>query len=398
MKRTYPLVVCALLASACDDYEQPYGEDELAADSEDAGETEDELPEDAQVIDPMDPIFDPDDTQFLDPTGVQAAASTDPMLSWVLYSEPGTAHLVQVDAATGTATTARTWSFSTHWLPVGIAGNKLLWQRTDTGEISLWTINATGGYAGHQIITPPAGYTARGITLDQEGQCPVADEEDRTYTVLFQRYGSSPWFTPSPALWHLDANGAVTSTETLPTSYPWSYLRDFRYTADGHAALLYRPVFTLLGSGDSALDWYGRDANGDLERLRTDTYSATQGNIGCTAHQPGVQCFFDTNDEIPGAGHELTSMLTTRTAGGNNLPASYLLWTRTDGTAKSYRVGLYGAKLLAPEAPIVTSHAGTSAVSFTGDAPEFCPIPQNPEPPPELPGDPVIDPPGCPEC
>ncbi|MEM6989644.1 MAG: hypothetical protein AAF721_04080, partial [Myxococcota bacterium] len=142
----------------------------------------------------------------------------------------------------------------------------------------------------------------------------------------------------------------------------------------------------------------GRDANGDLELLRTDTYSATQGNVGCTAHQPGVQCFFDTNDEIPGAGHELTSMVTTRTAGSNNLPASYLLWTRTDGTAKSYRLSLYGAKLLAPEAPIVTPHSGSSAVSFTGDAPEFCPVPQNPEQPPEFPSAPAIDPPDCPFC
>lgn len=399
MKRTYPYVVCALLASACEDYESPSGEDELTADSEDAGETEDDLPGDVQAVDPMDPVFDPDDAQFLDPTGVQAVASTDPMLSWVLYSEPGIARLVQVDAATGTATTARTWSFSTHWLPVGIAGSKLLWQRSDTGQLSLWTIDATGGYAGHQYITPPAGYTARGITLDQEGQCPVADAEDRTYTILFQRYGASPWFTPAPELWHLDANGAVTSTESLPTTYPWTYLRDFRYTTHGYAALVYRSIFALQGNGDgTAIDWYGRDGNGDLERLRTDTYSATEGNVGCTAHQPGVQCFFDTNDEVPGAGHELTSMVTTRTAGGNNPAASYLLWTRSDGTAKSYRLGLYGAQLFAPDAPIVTPHVGTSAVSLTGDAPEFCPIPQDPEPPSEFPSDPVIESPGCPKC
>lgn len=416
MKRTSTILSSLLAVAACDanDPDGRLGDDVGESASEGTDETEGSMLDaddetdpdefdtdgiDAEPIDPADPIFDPDDAQLGHAPAPTLAASTDPYLGWVLYSEPGTARLVRVDPATGVATTLRVWTFNTHWRPVGVAGNKLLWQRTDTGDVSLWTVNDTGGYVTHTFLSPPAGFIAGGITLDQDGHCPMVDTEDRTYTVLFQREAST-WFTPAPQLWHLDATDAVTMTEALPVSYPWTHLRDFRYTADGYGALVYKNIFSFQGSGSdgTAIDWYGRDGAGNLERLRTDTYSATQGNVGCVAHQPGVQCFVDTNDAIPGAGHQLTSMVTTRNAGGNMLPASYLLWTRTDGTAKSYRLGLYSGKLLGPEAPIVTPHSGTSAVSFTSDAPEFCPIQIDPVDPPSFPSDPVLDPPGCINC
>lgn len=391
MNRNHLLILCATLTLACDgdpadDLEaEPTEADTGAAAFE--GETEQS---DGQ-------IHDADDPRLADAAAPAAASSTDPSLRWVLYSEPGVARLVRVDAATGVATTPRTWTFSSHWVPIGIAGDKLLWQRSDTDEVSLWTIDVNGGYVSHVVFQPPAGWRARGITLDQEGQCPMPPAAQTTTTILFERPPTSYFYLPPPVLWHLDHAGVVDSTESFPTSYPWAELRDFRLTADGYGALIHRNSFAFEGDG-TAIDWYGRDDDGNLLRLRTDTYSAAQGNVGCTPHEPDVQCFFDTADEAPGAGHELTSMVTTRTAGNGPLPASYLLWTKADGTAKSYRLGLYGGKLLAPAAPISTPHAGSEAVSFTGQSPAFCPIAVPPQAPPELPGDPVLDPPGCIWC
>lgn len=408
-------VLCATLTLACEatdddvfDGGHPEAidadlEDEAAAldeGSDGSGFDEAELDEDDEAIEHADAIEDADDPRLATTVDPQAVASTDPLLGWVLYSQPGVARLVQVDPATGVASTTRTHVFSSHWNPVGVAGDKLLWQRTDTGETSLWTIDAGGNYVTHVTFQPDPGWNARGISFDQEGECPMPAAAQRSYTILWE--GTAPGIIsppPPPVLWHLDDAGAITSSESFPVTYSsWAQLRDFRLTAHGYGALIYQYSLALVGDG-TTIDWYGRDQNGALLRLRTDTYSATEGNVACTAHEPNVQCFFDLGDEIPGAGHTLTSMVTTAASGGYNLPASYLLWTEDDGTAKAYRLGLYSGKLLAPEAPIVTPHAGSSAVSLTGRPPTVCPIVVGPQdPPPQLPGDPVLDPPGCPWC
>lgn len=420
MNRSASLILCGALIAACDGYdnEQP----ELAAELDESGtsdaagessgfEADDDSGDETAGSDTgsetgaANDDVDGDDggeadspelSASLDPL---AAASTDPLLKFVLYSQPGVARLVRVDPSTGVANTVATHSFSSHWVPVGVAGDKLIWQRSDTGDISLWTIDANGNYAGHVFLSPPADWKVRGISFDQDGQCPSPSAAQASYTILLEGPPSSGWFAqwPSPVLWHVDNNGTVDSTESFGVSYPWATLRDFRLTPEGYGGLIYKNLFSF-GSDGTAIDWYGRDDDGDLQRLRTDQYSPTAGYTGCTAHEPGVVCHSNYVDEAPGSGHSLTSMLTTATAGGNNLPTSYLMWTKTDGTAKSYRLQRYSGRQLAPSATVVTPHAGASAVSVSGDTPQVCPIFVPPQNPPSLPGAPVLEPPGCPWC
>jgi hypothetical protein len=310
-------------------------------------------------------------------------ANTDPLLKWVLYAEPGTARLVQVNPVTGVATTAATHTFATHWLPIGVANDKLLWQRTDTGETTLWTIAANGAYVSHTaIVAPSPTWRARGISLDQEGACPLPAAGQRTYSILWEGPAPGGWFAwPRPRVSHHDHLGAQSSIEEIPERYSWTELREFRHSVDGYSALIHRPTLQVVGGDNTNLTWYGRDANGALQRLRTDTYTAAGGYTACVAHQPNVQCFNDFVDEAPGAGHSFTSLVTTATAGGSQLPATYLLWSKSDGTAKNYRVSLYGGQLLGPAAPIITPHVGSAAVSLTGQAPNLCPIMVDPRGP-----------------
>lgn len=345
-------------------------------------------------------IDEADDPRLADAVDPQLVANTDPLLKWVLYAEPGTARLVQVNPVTGVATTAATHTFATHWLPIGVANDKLLWQRTDTGETTLWTIAANGAYVSHTaIVAPSPTWRARGISLDQEGACPLPAAGQRTYSILWEGPAPGGWFAwPRPRVSHHDHLGAQSSIEEIPERYSWTELREFRHSVDGYSALIHRPTLQVVGGDNTNLTWYGRDANGALQRLRTDTYTAAGGYTACVAHQPNVQCFNDFVDEAPGAGHSFTSLVTTATAAGLQLPATYLLWSKSDGTAKSYRVSLYGGQLLGPAAPIITPHVGSAAVSLTGQAPNLCPIMVDPVDPPDWPTDPVVDPPGCPEC
>ncbi len=81
----------------------------------------------------------------------------------VLWSVPGSAYL---QIRTRLWTTTRQWSYSTHWSAIGVAGNRLLWQRTDTGETNLWKLDDAGNYVSHAALTTPGpAYRARSITL-----------------------------------------------------------------------------------------------------------------------------------------------------------------------------------------------------------------------------------------
>ena len=388
------MLLCTALASGCAEYdEHGFGEAPEAGEPLAEAETEAPAEDEAPDVD-----VDPANPELVDIDGAEAA-STDPWLSWVLYAKPGQAKLVSVDPSTGVATTeVTTTNYGADWLPIGIAGSRVLWQNQSTGLMSLWTIDANGDLVTYRTYQPPSGWRVKGITLDQEGQCPLPPESRRSYTVLFER-PPLPWYTPSPALWHLDDDGDWAATEYLPTSYPYNELRDFRYSPHGYGALIYKAPFAIQGDG-STIDWFGRNSNGFLERLRTDRYSATQGNAGCTSHLPGVSCFFDLNDTAPGAGYRLTSMVTTMRASGSYTPTSYLLWSKTDGTATNLRLntGQYDGKLYSPAAPITTNNGGFEAVSETGNAYSFCPLPGD-LPDPWAPATmQVIDPEACEYC
>lgn len=396
MHRTRNAILSTSLLFACghdDDEDDGYTPTDAVAELDDDHELDD-----LAALD--DDIEEADDPRLRGTVDPQTVASTDPLLGWVLYASPGTARLVRVDPVTGVASTIITHSFASHWLPIGVAGNKLLWQRSDTGETSLWTIDANGNYVSHVVFNPSAGWLARGISFDQDGVCPPPAAAQTSYTILWE--GPPPallqgsW--PHPQLWHVADNGTLTSSESFAERPQWMELREFRTTIDGYGVLIQRPQIQMIGADNTYITWYGRDAVGALLRLRTDTYTAAGGYVACTAHQPTVQCFVDYVDDTAGAGHALTSMVTTATRGGSQLPATYLLWSKTDGTAKTLRLSpLYSGKQVEP-VTITTTHAGASAVSLSSKAPNVCPLEGNNQAPPDFGFDPVIDPPPCPVC
>ncbi|HWB77135.1 MAG TPA: hypothetical protein VG755_19345 [Nannocystaceae bacterium] len=390
-----------MLAFACgddnDDNEEGYTPPDQAELDEDHDVDDFAAPDD-ELDD--DDIVEADDPRLQGTVDPQALASTDPLLGFVLYATPGTAKLVRVDPVTGVTSVAVTHAFASHWLPIGVAGNKLLWQRSDTGETSLWTIDGNGNYVSHVVFYPAAGWYARGIAFDQDGVCPTPPAAQTSYTILWE--GPPPgnllaqW--PYPQLWHVADNGTVTSTENFPQRYSWTELRDFRANVGGYGALIHRPQIQMFGADNTYITWYGRNAGGTLERLRTDTYTAAAGYTACTSHAAGVPCDIDFVDEAPLAGHSLTSLVTTATRGGLQLPATYVLWTKTDGTAKTYRLQFGAGKQLGPAGAVTTALAGTSAVSLSSKPPTVCPIMSDDPPPPAFDFDPVIDPPPCPAC
>src|SRR5262245_22847492 len=120
-------------------------------------------------------------------TATQALTWSAPRLKWILYAVPGTAQLARRDLSTGVVSVLKTHAFATHWRPVSVAGNKLLWQRTDTGQVSLWTIDNAGNYVRHAIFAPPgSGFQAASIALSDDGACPAMQLRYRTYVIKLE--------------------------------------------------------------------------------------------------------------------------------------------------------------------------------------------------------------------
>lgn len=306
---------------------------------------------------------------FMDDIDPQALA-TDPSLRWILYGALSNARLLSFNPANQSTSLLQNHASLIGDTGVSVAGDKLLWQRAD-GWITVWSLNAAGSHTWSTDIAPPgAGWKARGITLDQDAQCPHPVGAQATYTVLWEGPppggGNALW--PKPVLFHLDGEGNKVSEELLPDRYPNATLRDFRYTADGEALLAYRAPFS-----DGKITWYQRSGNA-WQRLRTDSYTGASGMTGCVVHQVGIQCPGSYVDEAPGAGHVLASVLTTAMAPPSiGVPATYQLWTKSDGTAKILRSS--AGLLLGPATPIVSNLGpGAAASSFAGKQPALCPI------------------------
>lgn len=207
-----------------------------------------------------------------------------PRLKWILYGTPGTAQLARRDLTTGVVSVLKTHAFATHWRPVSIAGNKLLWQRTDTGQVSLWTIDSAGNYQRHLFYNPPAaGYRAVSIALSDDGACPAMQLPSRTYVITFEgpaQVVNNVFQKPAPVLWMVDDAGTILSTDTLPgANNLFTTIRDFRPEKFGRWALLTVPNGVALYSG--AVSYFDH-TTGSWFRLRTDSYSASGGLTACT--------------------------------------------------------------------------------------------------------------------
>lgn len=318
-----------------------------------------------------------------------------PRLKWILYGTPGTAQLARRDLITGAVSVLKTHAFATNWRPVSIAGNKLLWQRTDTGQVSLWTIDNAGNYQRHLFYNPPgAGYRAVSIALSDDGACPATQLPFRTYVITFEgpvQVVNNVLQKPAPVLWMVDDAGTILSTDTLPSaSNLFTTIRDFRPEKFGRWALLTVPNGVALYSG--AVSYFDHSI-GTWFRLRTDSYSAAGGLTACsldTLPPPFVNptsCATSFVDSGPGSGYALSGFQLAQDVTSNNM-ANNLLWTRTDGTAAVYALDALGQQTSAPTA-LVSGLAGYRAESLAGsdESPGFPLVCDHRPPPIPRPGD-----------
>lgn len=312
-----------------------------------------------------------------------------PRLKWILYGTPGTAKLARRDLGTGVVNVLKTHSFATHWRPVSIAGNKLLWQRTDTGEVSLWTIDNAGNYQRHVFLAPPGpGYRAASIALSDDGACPAMQLPFRTYVITFEgpvQANGNILQKAAPVLWMVNDAGAILDTDTLPNAnHLFSAIRDFRPEKFGRWALVTVPTGIAVFSG--SVSYYDHSL-GTWYRLRTDTYSASGGLVTCTLDTlppplgNPTNCATNFVDTGPGAGYTLAGFQLAQDVTSNNM-GNNLLWTRTDGTAAAYALDALGQQTTAPTA-LASGLAGYRAESPAGaDESEGFPLICDHRPPP----------------
>lgn len=318
-----------------------------------------------------------------------------PRLKWILYATPGTAKLARRDLITGAVSVLKTHAFATNWRPVSIAGNKLLWQRTDTGEVSLWTIDSAGNYVRHNVYAPPApGFRAASIALSDDGACPAMQLPFRTYVITFEgalQTTNNVIREAPPVLWMVDDAGTILSTDSLPNAANlFSTIRDFRPEKFHRWALLTVPNSASLSSGSVS---YYDHSTGTWFRIRTDSYSASGGLTSCaldTLPPPfsnPTSCATNFVDNGPGSGYALSGFQLAQDVTSNNM-ANNLLWTRTDGTAAVYALDGLGQQTTAPTS-LVSGLAGYRAESLAGaDESDGFPLICDHRPPPiPRPGD-----------
>ena len=292
---------------------------------------------------------------------------TAPRLKWILHATPGVARLARLDPATGVVSTLVTHTFADHWRAISVAGNKLLWQRADTGEVSLWTIDQNGGFVRHVSLTPPAdGWRARSIALEDDGACPAPTLANRRYVVTFEGPATlslGQLFEPDPIRWTFDDTGRRVATGTLAgAGNLFATIIDFRPSRDGRWALL------TTGSAAGAFDLaYYLPSGTGFVKLRTDHYTAGAGLVGCTLHPGGVgltNCASSFTDRAAGTGAVAASFQIAQDSRSNQF-ANTLLWSRADGTAQVFALDPLGEQTSAPTA--LTPPAATfPAVSLGG--------------------------------
>jgi hypothetical protein len=142
-----------------------------------------------------------------------------PQILWTNLSGDGaieaiTSRLRQVTPGHAWWWTLPVWNYASHWRAVGGAGNKILWWRSDTREVSLHTYSGGGQYASHRtVVVPPEQGKPVAIALDNPYQCRGPDHDG--YLVMFDRTTSGPLFGAD--VWVVSQSGVRTATRTVPS-------------------------------------------------------------------------------------------------------------------------------------------------------------------------------------
>ena len=264
-----------------------------------------------------------------------------PRLNWIMYDRPGGASLTRRDAATGAVSVTRNHQFSSHWDAVGVAGNKLLWQRTDIDQTNLWTIDDAGNFVRFASLTPPwQGFKAVGISAMQDG-CTDLLPEFRQYGVLFFRQGFFPY------LQIVDDTGQQVGGHWI-YQYEWGYaLEDLRLDHYGRWNMLWGNE-----SGDAVVIKID-DLSASWIRQRTDIYRANPG----------------PNDKpAPGQGFVAESYVKAQDFSTSGF-ADHILWRGPDSTTLIQTVDQLGDEFTTYSIAHPNAGQGWSADSLSGADP-----------------------------
>ena len=263
---------------------------------------------------------------------------TAPNLKWIMWRRDGSVALTKRDRNTGTLTTRRVWSFYSHWQAVGVAGNKLLWQRTDIDQASLWTIDDHGNYAGHRYLTPAwAGYRAVSISAVAEG-CSALLPAYREYDVVYYQPGYYPYVQ------RVDNEGQLVGGPEIIYQYQWNYaLRDFRKDTYGRWRTLWSD-----NAGNAVVIQINRSQS--WTALRRDHYRV----------QPTSKDY-----QAPGNGFIATSFQTAQDT-DSEVFGDNLLFSRDDGQAVIMSLNPLGEPYDEVFVTVPGSGSGWSADSLAG--------------------------------
>lgn len=293
------------------------------------------------IDDGPDPTDDELDVDVDFDPSVQIVQPFDPVLRWVLHGRPGFARLHRPDANGNLQLVREVPAGAVQWRAVAVAGDRLLWQSTVTGQLSLFRLDANANVISFRLINVPAGLQARGLAVEQDTTCPMPADGALTYQILLERPGSLTVPFEPPQVLRVGSNGVALGPPTaLPITYAFQTVREFRRVGGDFWGLVFQSNADPESGG---ISYYLRRVDGSFHFIMTTFFSATGGLTGCTTTGPTCPTAVGG---FPGPGYRLASIGHGAAAGFFGAPVSpgpYALWARpNDGraVALSVRPGL----------------------------------------------------------
>jgi hypothetical protein len=335
------------------------------------------------TADALDPTLD------VDPS-VQIVQPFDPVLRWVLHARPGFARLHRPDANGNLQLVREVPAGAVQWRAVAVAGDRLLWQSTVTGQLSLFRLDANANVVSFRLINAPAGLLARGLAVEQDATCPMPADGALTYQILLERPGSLTVPFEPPQVLRVDSSGVALGPPTaLPVTYAFSTVREFRRVGGDFFGLVFQSNADPEAGG---ISYFLRRVDGSFHFIMTTYFSATAGLTGCTTTGPA--CPTGIVGGAPGPGYRLASIGHGAVVGFPGVPIDpgpFALWARpNDGRAQAFLVRPGSAMGVLPTFLDDPANANTG-VSLAMASITSCGLVEPFTPPPGWPTNPPLD-------
>lgn len=295
------------------------------------------------------------------PPSVLARSANDPQLRWVMHGRPGFARLLRQDASGVVQLVREVPAGAVQWRPVAVAGDRLLWQSTTTNQLSLFRLDAAGNILSHRLITPPTGFLARGLAIEQQNvDCPPPADSALTYLILLERPATIANPFEPPRLLRVVDGAPIAPSVPLPFNASFRTVRELRRIGGDFFALAFRETSNPESGG---VTYLLRQADGSFSPVQTTLFDSTRGAYRCIADNPSVPCPDLDPGVAPGAGYRLASLawaMPVGYLGAASNPRLYALWSVPgDGRATAF-VLQPGSSMVGPGTVLDDpSHAST---------------------------------------